>query len=110
MWAGPRLGRNRSKGFEGFPAPFIQCGAMEATRIIAVRHGETPWNVDSRIQGQLDIQLNDTGRWQARRVGQALCGEQLSAIAIPQRAIASKVATTVMTGLTVLPLFTIAHR
>lgn len=53
---------------------------MEATRIIAVRHGETSWNVDARIQGQLDIQLNDTGRWQARRVGRALSGEQLAAI------------------------------
>jgi 2,3-bisphosphoglycerate-dependent phosphoglycerate mutase len=53
---------------------------MEATRIIAVRHGETSWNVDARIQGQLDIQLNDTGRWQARRVGHALSGEQLAAI------------------------------
>jgi 2,3-bisphosphoglycerate-dependent phosphoglycerate mutase len=55
-------------------------GRMEATRIIAVRHGETAWNVDARIQGQLDIQLNDTGRWQARRVGQALSTETLSAI------------------------------
>lgn len=53
---------------------------MEATRIIAVRHGETSWNVDARIQGQLDIQLNDTGRWQARRVGEALSSEQLAAI------------------------------
>ena len=53
---------------------------MEATLIIAVRHGETPWNVDARIQGQLDIQLNDTGRWQARRVGHALTSEQLAAI------------------------------
>jgi len=53
---------------------------MEATRIIAVRHGETAWNVDARIQGQLDIGLNDTGRWQARRVGLALAGESLCAI------------------------------
>ncbi|HEX2546835.1 MAG TPA: histidine phosphatase family protein [Ramlibacter sp.] len=53
---------------------------MEATRIIAVRHGETSWNVDARIQGQLDIQLNDTGRWQARRVGLALAAEQLAAV------------------------------
>jgi 2,3-bisphosphoglycerate-dependent phosphoglycerate mutase len=30
-------------------------GRMEATRIIAVRHGETAWNVDSRIQGQLAV-------------------------------------------------------
>jgi probable phosphoglycerate mutase len=53
---------------------------MEATRIIAVRHGETSWNVDARIQGQLDIQLNDTGRWQARRVGDALSSEDLTAV------------------------------
>ncbi len=53
---------------------------MEATRIIAVRHGETSWNVDSRIQGQTDIDLNDTGRWQASRVGAALKGEKISAV------------------------------
>jgi 2,3-bisphosphoglycerate-dependent phosphoglycerate mutase len=53
---------------------------MEATRIIAVRHGETAWNADARIQGQLDIGLNDTGRWQARRVGEALAGEPISAV------------------------------
>jgi 2,3-bisphosphoglycerate-dependent phosphoglycerate mutase len=53
---------------------------MEPTRIIAVRHGETAWNVDARIQGQLDIGLNDTGRWQARRVGQALADEPVSAV------------------------------
>jgi 2,3-bisphosphoglycerate-dependent phosphoglycerate mutase len=51
-----------------------------ATRIIAVRHGETAWNVDTRIQGQLDIALNDKGRWQAQRVGQALADETLDAI------------------------------
>lgn len=53
---------------------------MEATRIIAVRHGETAWNVDARIQGQLDIGLNDTGRWQARRVGEALASEAITAV------------------------------
>ena len=53
---------------------------MEATRIIAVRHGETAWNVDARIQGQLDIALNDTGRWQARRVGEALASEPITAV------------------------------
>jgi len=45
---------------------------MDATRIIAIRHGETAWNVDARIQGQLDIPLNATGHWQARRLAQAL--------------------------------------
>jgi probable phosphoglycerate mutase len=36
--------------------------------------------VDTRIQGQLDIGLNDAGRWQARRAGQALVGEPIHAI------------------------------
>lgn len=53
---------------------------MQATRIIAIRHGETAWNVDARIQGQLDIELNATGRWQARRAAQALANEEVSAV------------------------------
>ncbi len=53
---------------------------MEVTRIVAVRHGETAWNVEARIQGQLDIGLNDRGHWQARRVGEALAGEPVSAV------------------------------
>jgi 2,3-bisphosphoglycerate-dependent phosphoglycerate mutase len=52
----------------------------EPTRIIAVRHGQTAWNVDTRVQGQLDIGLNDEGRWQAERVAAALEGEALHAI------------------------------
>lgn len=53
---------------------------MEGTRIIAVRHGETAWNVDARIQGHLDIALNDKGRWQARQVGRALAEEPVAAV------------------------------
>lgn len=53
---------------------------QQPTRIIAIRHGETAWNVDARIQGHLDIALNDTGHWQARRLGQALAGEDIVAI------------------------------
>ena len=52
----------------------------QATRILAIRHGETLWNVDSRIQGHLDIGLNDTGRWQAERLGIALKDEPMAAI------------------------------
>jgi len=52
----------------------------QATRILAIRHGETLWNVDSRIQGHLDIGLNDTGRWQAERLGMALKDEPIAAI------------------------------
>jgi probable phosphoglycerate mutase len=53
---------------------------MQTTRLIAIRHGETAWNVDTRIQGQLDIALNDTGRWQAQQVALALRDEGIDAI------------------------------
>ncbi len=49
---------------------------MQATRIIAIRHGETAWNVDTRIQGQLDIPLNEKGRWQAQRLARALASSE----------------------------------
>jgi probable phosphoglycerate mutase len=53
---------------------------QEPTRILAIRHGETAWNVDTRIQGHLDIPLNDTGHWQAERLGQSLVAEDITAI------------------------------
>ena len=52
----------------------------ESTRILAIRHGETAWNLGGRVQGQLDVGLNATGRWQAQRLAQALAGEEISAI------------------------------
>ena len=54
---------------------------MQVTRILAIRHGETAWNVGGRIQGHLDIPLNDTGRGQAERLARALAErEPLTAI------------------------------
>ncbi|MGA0571616.1 histidine phosphatase family protein [Variovorax sp. VNK109] len=53
---------------------------MDATRLIVLRHGETAWNVDTRIQGHLDIPLNERGRWQAARTAQALIDEPVRAV------------------------------
>ena len=50
------------------------------TRITAVRHGETAWNAITRLQGQLDIDLNDLGRWQAERAGAALADSALQVV------------------------------
>ncbi|MEY4364496.1 MAG: hypothetical protein RLZZ24_1848 [Pseudomonadota bacterium] len=79
--------------------------AMQATRILAIRHGETTWNVDTRIQGQIDIDLNDTGRWQAQRVGQALADEEVAAVYSSdlQRALATAQAIAHACGLEVTP-------
>jgi len=41
-------------------------------RIIFVRHGETAYNAEKRLEGQRDVPLNDRGREQATAVGRAL--------------------------------------
>ena len=41
-------------------------------KIILVRHGKTVWNAEGRYQGKMDIPLNEEGKEQARRVGEAL--------------------------------------
>jgi len=78
---------------------------MHATRIVAIRHGETSWNVDARIQGHLDIPLNDVGLWQAQRVGAALADEQFDAIYSSdlQRALATAQAVGSATACPVQP-------
>lgn len=52
----------------------------QGTRVLAIRHGETAWNVDGRIQGQLDVPLNEMGRWQVHRLALAVSDERISAI------------------------------
>ncbi|MEE1649834.1 histidine phosphatase family protein [Brachybacterium sp. J144] len=42
------------------------------TRLVLVRHGQTDYNRDGRLQGQVDIPLNETGRTQARAVARAV--------------------------------------
>lgn len=50
---------------------------MEPTRILAIRHGETAWNVDTRLQGHLDIPLNDVGHRQAEHLARALAEREV---------------------------------
>ena len=53
---------------------------MDVTRIVAIRHGETAWNAESRLQGQLDSPLNARGRAQAATLAGALHDEGLVAV------------------------------
>jgi broad specificity phosphatase PhoE len=50
------------------------------TTLLLVRHGETDWNADGRLQGQTDRPLSDFGRRQARQLAEELDGEELEAI------------------------------
>lgn len=52
----------------------------EPARLVLIRHGETAWNAETRMQGQRDVGLSDAGRWQAERVAQALHSEPIDAI------------------------------
>jgi probable phosphoglycerate mutase len=53
---------------------------QNVTRLLVIRHGETAWNREARIQGHIDIPLNETGQWQAQRLGCSLADAGLHAL------------------------------
>ena len=53
---------------------------MNKTSLCLVRHGETAWNAEGRVQGQLDIPLSPVGFAQARAVAAVLGHERFDAI------------------------------
>ena len=53
---------------------------MSTTTLVFVRHGETSWNVEGRIQGHIDIALNPLGAAQAEAVGKRLARERFNSV------------------------------
>lgn len=53
---------------------------MTTTTLLLIRHGETAWNAERRLQGHIDIALNGEGQRQAEALADALAGERLDAI------------------------------
>ncbi|MBC7415247.1 MAG: histidine phosphatase family protein [Herminiimonas sp.] len=68
--------------------------------ILLIRHGETAWNAERRMQGHLDIALNDAGLQQAAALGQALRLEEFDAIVSSDLQRASMTAAAVAAGRT----------
>ena len=50
------------------------------TLLLLVRHGETDWNAEGKLQGHTDRPLNDYGRHQAQILGDRLAAEQIDAL------------------------------
>lgn len=53
---------------------------MQTTRMILVRHGETEWNRERRMQGHSDSPLSETGLRQARQLARRLAAERFCAL------------------------------
>lgn len=53
---------------------------MTETILGLLRHGQTDWNIDLRLQGSSDIPLNDTGRAQALTAAKAIDGQSWDVI------------------------------
>jgi broad specificity phosphatase PhoE len=70
--------------FSDLPSPESAEGALVTAntmraRLMLVRHGQSTWNREHRIQGQLDPPLSDEGRRQAELVGNRLAGRRFAA-------------------------------
>lgn len=73
------------------------------TTLYLVRHGETPWNVEGRYQGQLDPPLTERGQQQAHATAVKLATEGISAIYSSDLARAAQTAQALaeVTGLSI---------
>ena len=51
-----------------------------ATRLWLVRHGQTDWNLEGRIQGHTQTELNAAGLEQAQRLARYFAGRSFAAV------------------------------
>ncbi|MDQ0678518.1 putative phosphatase [Arthrobacter pascens] len=72
---------------------------MTLTTFALIRHGQTDWNAQRRLQGSTDIPLNDTGRDQARDAVAVLSGYEWDAIVSSPLSRAAETADLIAAGL-----------
>ena len=53
---------------------------MQPTQLIIIRHGETEWNLEGRIQGHMDSPLTESGRAQAEAIATRLQTVEVNAL------------------------------
>ena len=53
---------------------------MNETSLIVIRHGETEWNRERRMQGTTDTRLSELGRAQAQALGRRLASREFTAL------------------------------
>jgi probable phosphoglycerate mutase len=72
---------------------------MTLTTFALVRHGQTDWNAQRRLQGATDIPLNDVGRGQARDAVANLSGHDWDAVVTSPLSRAAETANLIAEGL-----------
>ena len=72
---------------------------MTLTTFALVRHGQTDWNAERRLQGSTDIPLNDVGRGQARAAVGILAPYEWDAIVSSPLSRAAETADLIAEGL-----------
>jgi uncharacterized phosphatase len=72
---------------------------MTLTTFALIRHGQTDWNAQRRLQGSTDIPLNDVGRGQARDAVAALSGYEWDAVVSSPLSRAAETADLIAAGL-----------
>src|SRR6476619_7379840 len=72
---------------------------MTSTTFALVRHGQTDWNAQRRLQGATDIPLNDVGRGQARDAVAVLSAYEWDAIVSSPLSRAAETADLIAAGL-----------
>ncbi len=82
------------------------------TRFCLVRHGETTWNAERRLQGQTDIPLNQVGRAQAKAAASRLATERFDALYSSDlsRALETAAPAAALLGLKTQPTETLRER